>query len=117
MDVLRAELPGGALCQRPQAELRAREGCVTGTSPEAGGGAGEEDASPPARQHEAGGFSAGQEAGIARHLPDLAEDAFGGLEEGEIDVRPDVEDADLERRAPVGLLEERGQVVFVPRVE
>src|SRR5262249_2221767 len=94
-DVLRTELPGRARRERPQAELRAGEGRVPDAPAEAGGGTGEEDASALARQHEAGCLSAGEKARVARHLPDLAEHALGGVDEGEVDVGPDVEDADL----------------------
>src|SRR5262245_35163313 len=59
VDVLRTELPGRALRERPQAELRAGEGRVPDAPAEAGGGTGEEDASALARQHEAGCLSAG----------------------------------------------------------
>ena len=54
---------------------------------------------------------------VAGHLPDLAEDALGRLEDREIDVGADVEDADLERRARVGLLQEGGDVLFLARIE
>ena len=50
------------------------------------------------RQHETRRLAAGEEARVARHLPDLAEHALGRLEEREVDVGADVEDADLERR-------------------
>src|SRR6185437_7219515 len=93
VDVPRSELPSGALSERPQAELRAGEGRVSDAAAQARGCAGEQDASAPAREHEAGRLPPGQEAGIARHLPDLAEHALGRLDQGEIDVGPDVEDA------------------------
>src|SRR5262249_35010100 len=49
VDVPRSELPSGALSERPQAELRAGEGRVSDAAAQARGGAGEEDASAPAR--------------------------------------------------------------------
>ena len=66
----------------------------------------------PARDHVAGGFAAGEEAGVARHLPHLAEHALGGFEQGEVDVASDIEDDDLERRDGVGLGHQGGDVLL-----
>src|SRR5437667_1798337 len=62
VNVLRSELPGGALRERSQAEFRAGEGRVPDAPAKARGGAREEDASAPTPHHEASRFSPGQEA-------------------------------------------------------
>jgi hypothetical protein len=61
--------------------------------------------------------SRGQETGIAGKLPDLAEDAFGGFEQRQIDICADVEDADLKRRGRVGIAQERGDLVLLTGIE
>ena len=72
---------------------------------------------PAARQHQARRFAAGEEAGVAGHLPDLAEHALGGLQQREIDIGADVEDADLERRGRIGVVQEGGDLLLLARIE
>src|SRR5690606_19642100 len=117
MDPPRPDLARTRLRQRPQAELRAGEGGVAHAPAQAGRRAGEEVRAASARQHVARGLPPGKEGGEARHLPDLAEHPRGGLEDGKVDVRADVEDAYLEGRRGLGLAEEGGDVVLVARVE
>src|SRR5690606_23120614 len=59
----------------------------------------------------------GEKAGEAGHLPDLAEHPRGGLENGEIDVRADVENADFEGRLGFRFAQEGAHVVLVARIE
>src|SRR3954454_24434215 len=61
--------------------------------------------------------AADEEVGIASHFPDLAEHPFGGVENRKIDVAADVEDANLERRMLVGIVEKRDDLVFLARIE
>src|SRR5204863_7934313 len=84
---------------------------------QASGGAGEENVALAVRQHQPRRLAASQETGIASHLPDLAEDAFGGIEDREIDVGADIEDADFERRVLVRIIEERDDLLFLARIE
>src|SRR5262249_29710659 len=51
------------------------------------------------------------------HLPDLAEDALGGVDEREGHVRADVEDADLERRRRVGVTQEGRDLLLLPGID
>src|SRR6516164_8677706 len=97
MDVLRPQLARNRLSHRTQAKLRAGECCIAGAATERGGRPGKENVALPARHHQPCRLTAGEETGIARHLPDLAEDAFGGVENREIDVGADIEDAYFHR--------------------
>src|SRR5262249_55050991 len=117
MDVLRPELPRHALGDGAQAELGARKRRIADAAANARGRAGEEDAALAARQHQAGGFASGQETGVARHLPDLAEHPLGRLEQGKIDVAADVEDADFKRRVSIGGAQEGSDVILLASVE
>src|SRR6202011_1463326 len=79
--------------------------------------AGKEDVARPALNHQPRRLAAGKEAGIAGHFPDFPEHALGGLEDREIDVGADVEDADLQRRVLVGVVEEGDDFLLLARVE
>ena len=117
MDALRAELAGRALRHRAQAEFGAGEGGVADAAAQAGSGAGKEDVPRPRGSISRAASRAGQEAGVAGHLPDLAEDPLGRLEQREIDVGADVEDADLQRRRCVGRPQEGGDLLLLAGVE
>src|SRR5262249_44121095 len=79
--------------------------------------AGEEDIALPTRQHQPRRLATRQEARIACHLPDLAEHALGGIEDREVDVGADIEDAGLHRRMLVRIVEERDDLLFLARIE
>src|SRR5206468_10808438 len=64
-----------------------------------------------------GRFAAAEESGEAGHLPNLAKDARGGLDQGEVDVGADVENRSLDRRGALGLLIEGDHLVLVARIE
>src|SRR5262245_12128749 len=117
VDILRPELARHRLRDHAQPGFRGGERGVADTAAQARGRTGKEDCPTAARQHQARGFAPGDEAGVAGHFPDLAEHSLGGLEDRKIDVRADVEDADFERRLALGFLQERGEVVFLARVE
>src|SRR5450432_650471 len=117
MDVLRAEFARGRLGDGPQAKLGAGEGRIAGSAAQARGRAGEEDIALAPGQHQARGFAAGEKAGIAGHLPDLPEHALRGIENREVDVGADVENADLERRMLVGVSEEGDDFLLLARIE
>src|ERR1700730_1854217 len=117
MNIPRAEFPRSALGDCAQTELRARECSVAGAAAQAGSGAGEEDASVTARQHQSGGLPASQKTGVAGHFPDLAKHAFSSLEQGKIHVGADIEDADLERRVLIGVAQESRDLIFLARIE
>jgi hypothetical protein len=73
---------------------------------------------PAARCHHPGGLATGQEPGETGHLPDLGEHASSGLGDRKPDVRPDVEDTDLDRRdLRLDPGEERDHLVLLPRVD
>ncbi len=117
VNVLRSELAGQALRHRPQPEFRAGEGGVARPAAQAGGRSGEQDRAAAAREHLPCRLPPGQEAGIAGHLPYLAEHALGRLQDGEIDVGADVEDADLERCGAIGLAQELDDGLLLASVE
>src|SRR5262249_60121982 len=58
-----------------------------------------------------------KKAAVARHLPDLAKHALGGVDEREAHVRADVEYADLQGRGRVGVVKERRDLFLLPRIE
>src|SRR5208282_540902 len=117
VDILRPEFARGALRNCAQAEFRGGECRVSDPAAQAGGRACEENCSAPARDHQASRLTPRDEAGVAGHLPDLAEHAVGRLEQREVDVGADVENANLERRMLVGVLQKSGKVIFLARVE
>ena len=117
MNVLGTELARHALRDRAQAGLGAGERRIADAAANARGGAGEEDAAFAARQHQPGGFAAGQESGIAAQFPNLAKHAFGRVQQRKIDVAADIEDADFERGMRVGGAQEAGDVVFLAGVK
>src|SRR3546814_8589083 len=55
------------------------------------------DLAAAARNHDAGGLAAGDEARKTGHFPNLAEHPVGCVEDRKIDVRADVENHSLER--------------------
>src|SRR5260370_14450446 len=116
MYFFRPNLARGGFRPRAQAELGAGEGGITGAGEQAGGGAGEENIAAAARQHQPRRLPARQEARIAGHLPHLSEHPFGGIEDREVDVRADVEDADLEPRMLVGIPKERDDPLLLARI-
>src|SRR5262249_52737902 len=82
-----------------------------------GGSSREEDVALPARHHQPRRFAPSDKAGPASHLPHLAKYAIGGLQNREIDIGTDIEDADFERRVLVGVIEEIGRLLLLPRVK
>src|SRR5437899_10445788 len=90
---------------------------ITDAAPEAGSGAGKEDAAASARQHQPCTFARRQKARIASQFPNLAEHPLGRFEQREIYIGADVEDADFERRRCIGLPQERRDLLFLARVE
>src|SRR3546814_2461054 len=81
------------------------------------GRAGKEDLAAAARNHDAGGLAAGDEARKTGHFPNLAEHPVGCVEDRKIDVRADVENHPLERCGCLGLGEEGGNIVGDAGVE
>src|SRR5439155_796123 len=117
VDVPWTELACGSLRHSAKAELGAGEGGIADPAARAGGGAGKEDVAPAARQHQARGLARSQEARVTGHLPDLAEYPLGGLEQWEIYIGADVEDADFERCGHIGVLEERSDLLRLARIQ
>src|SRR4051794_33134760 len=117
MNILGSELAGHGLRNRTKTELGAGEGRVTAATAQARGRAGEKDAALAMGQHQARRLTAGEAAGIARPLPDFAEHAFGRIEDREIDVGTDIENANFERRMLVGGVEEGDDLLLLPRIE
>src|SRR6478609_1218580 len=117
VDVLRAQFACRCLCNRAQAELGAGERRVSRSTAQGGGRPREEDIALAPRQHQASRFAPGQKAGVAGHFPDLSEHALSRIQNREIDVGPDVENADIERRVLVGIAEECGNFFFLARIE
>src|SRR4029079_4545262 len=77
----------------------------------------EEDIALAARQHQPRRFAPRQEAGPAGHFPDFPEYAVGSFQNREIALGADVEDADLQWRVLVGVVEEGGDLILLPRIE
>jgi acyl-CoA dehydrogenase len=117
VDILRTELASHALRDRAKSELGARKCCIANAATHTCGGAGEEDAAFAVRQHQACGFAAAQEPGIAGQLPDLAEDTLSRLQQRKVDVGADIEDADLEWSICIGSAKERRYIVLLARIE
>jgi hypothetical protein len=97
--------------------LALAKGRIAASAAQARRRTGEEDIALVTGQHQARGLAAGEEVGIASHLPDLAEHPFGGVENRKVDVGADVEDANLERRVLVGIAEKRDDLVLLARIE
>src|SRR5262249_29831212 len=110
MDTLRAELARRTLRYGPQTEFGAGKGGITDPATHSSGGASKEDITALAWQHEARRLTAGQEAGIARHLPHF-------IEQWEIDIGADIEDADVEPCSRVGVLEECRDLLLFARIQ
>jgi hypothetical protein len=117
VDILWTEFARRTLRHRAQAEFGAGKGSIADTAAHPGGGASEENVAPTARQHQARRLATGQKARVTGHLPDLAKHPLGGLDQWEIDIGPHVEDADLERCSRIGVLEERGDLFLLARIE
>jgi hypothetical protein len=60
-------------------------------------GSGEQDRTPPARQHHPRRLAPRQETGETGHLPDLGKHLGRGLDDAEAHVRADIEDHHLQR--------------------
>jgi hypothetical protein len=117
MDVLGPELARSRLRNGAQSELRASESRIADAPAQVGGRADEEDVALAARQHQLRRFTPGKEAGVAGHFPDLAEHAFGRIQNRKIDVDTDIEDADFQRRVLVRIAEERDDFFLLARIE
>ena len=117
MDVLRAKLARHALRHRAQPGFGAGERRVADAAAYARGCACEEDTSLPARQHQTRRLAPGEKACVASQLPDFTENSFGCVEQGEIDIAADVENANLERCVRVRGAQEGGDVIFFAGIE
>src|SRR6478752_2490434 len=95
MNVFRTELACDRLRDGAQSEFRAGECRKTRPPAHARGGAGEENVALAAGKHQTRGLATGEKAGIAGHLPHLAENPLGRFDDWKIDVGADVEDANL----------------------
>src|SRR5262249_30011221 len=117
VDILRPQLARHRLRNRPQAELGAGKSSIPGTAAQRRSRPGKEYFPPAARHHQPRRLAAGEEAGIAGHLPDFAEHALGGVENRKIDIGADIEDADLQRRVLVRFAEKGGDSLLVARIQ
>src|SRR3981189_2657930 len=116
VDVFRTQLARRSLGNGPQTKLRTGEGRITAATAQACRRAGEEDIALAPGQHQARRFAPGKKAGIAGHFPDLSKHPLGGLDDREVDVGANVENAGLERRMLVGVTEEGGDFLLVARI-
>jgi len=117
MDILRTQFARHRLRHSAQPELGACKGGIAAAAAQGRGRAGEKNVALTAWQHQPGRFASGEEAGVTGHLPDLAEHPLGGVEDREVDVGTDVEDADIQRRVLVGVIEEGCDLLLLARVE
>src|SRR3954452_14466171 len=97
VNVLGPELARHRLGQRAKAEFCRRERDKSLAAPDACGRTGKKNGAASARQHDARGFASDQEAGVTGQLPGLEEELFGSLQQGLVDVRTGIEQADLDR--------------------
>src|SRR5690606_32486173 len=117
MYVLRSQLARHALRNRAQAEFGAGEGSITDTATQTCRSASEKDGAASMRQHQARSLAADEKARIAAHFPDLAENAPGRVQQREIDIGADVENAGLKRRVRIGIAEKPRYLILVARIE
>src|SRR5437867_710078 len=117
VDVLWPQLARRRLCNGPQAELCAGEGRIARPAAKARGRSGEKDIALAAGKHQPRRFAAREKTGIAGHFPNLAEYAFGRIQNREVDVGANVEDADLQRRVFVRVAKKGSDLVFLACIE
>src|SRR5215831_15733629 len=117
VDVLRAELARRALRHGAQSEFGAGKSGVTGATAQARSGSSKEDVAAVPRNHQTRRLPPGEETGVTRHFPNFAEYPLGGLDQRKVDVRPDVEDAYLQRSPCIGVLQEGRHLVLSACVE
>src|SRR5271167_2523634 len=117
MNMLRPQLTRHRLGESAHSKFGAGERGVADTAAQSGGGSGKEDRAFFAWHHDPGRLASGEKSRPARHFPHLAKYSVGGLQNRKIDVRPDIANANLERRMIVRLLQERRDVLRNPRVE
>ena len=93
--------------------LGAGEGGKPRASAQAGGGSGEQDSAAVTRDHPLGDFPCVQEAGEARHLPDLEVLACGFFQNAARHIGADVEDERFNRsQLGFDLLDQSDHVLF-----
>src|SRR3954468_17865707 len=117
MDILRAQLTCHRLRHSAQSEFGAGKGSIAAAAAQRSGRTREEDVALAARQHQPGRLAPRKEAGVAGHLPSLAENALGRFEDREVDVGANVEDADIQGRVLVGVVQEGDDLLLLARVE
>jgi hypothetical protein len=117
MDIPGAQLARGRLCNGAQAELRAGESRISSPTAKARCRTGKEDTAFAAGKHQASCLATGEKARIAGHFPDLAEYAFGRIQNRKVDVGADVEDADLQRSVFVRIAKEGDNLLFLACIE
>src|SRR3954447_431628 len=117
MDVLGAQLAGHRLGHRAKTKLRAGERRITTAAAQGSRRAGEENVAFAARQHQPRRFAPGDEACPARHFPHLAKHSVGGLNDREVDISADIENAHLKRGELVRFIKESHDFLFLARIE
>jgi hypothetical protein len=83
----------------------------------AGGGSGKEDIALAPGQHQSRGFTAGEKAGVTRHLPHLAKNPFSSFDNWKVDIGANVEHANFQRRVGVGVGKEFDHLILLPCVQ
>ena len=118
VNVLWTELARHRLCQGAKPEFGRRKCGKPHAATNARGRTGKEDSAAAARQHYAGSLAADQESAVAGKLPRLEEQLLGGIQQGLVDVRPGVEQANLNRPDVVfDVNEQLPNVGFLPGVD
>src|ERR1700722_12803329 len=72
---------------------------------------------PPAGKHQTRSLAAGKETGIAGHLPNLAENPLGRIDNRKVHIGADVEHANVQRRVLVGVAQKGHDLVFLSCVK
>jgi len=97
VDILGPEFAGHGLGHRAKSEFRRRECRKALAAADAGGRSGEENRTAPPGEHVARSLTADQKPAVTRKLPRLEEQLFGRIQQRLVDVRPGIEETDLNR--------------------
>src|SRR5262249_103806 len=117
VDVLRPQFARGSLRHGAEAEFGAGKSRVTNAAAQRSRRAGKKDGAAATWQHATRSLTSRQKSRIASHLPALAQNTIGRVQQRKIDVGADVEDADFERSVLVRIGQERNNLFLLACVE
>src|SRR5277367_828629 len=117
VDALRPQFARHGLRQSPQSEFGACERCVSDSAAQPSGRSGKENCAFSARYHDPSRLAPGKKSRPACHLPHLAKYPVRRLQNGELNIRPNIENANLEGRIRLGLRQEGGNLLRDSSIE